>query len=257
MRVPCGYCAKNGGLNQPSPDCENYQSVEKYTCASRVKENAEAIPIFQKHDEASSIQLFYDLYFVANLSSCTINHKIDNSNTLVSYVGFFTLLWFTWFSTIMFDVRFAIDSWFTRLSKACSLGVMTAFALSSVFLPNSDGVNFGHKAKVISLVLMASRLLLVAQYGAILVAAYYRHVDKSVIKAFAMTISTNLVAAFSFLSTYHTEDKHSYGNMGWYVNLASSCECNADGTEVRHQHCGSYCIAHHILLVPSNGLQKQ
>jgi hypothetical protein len=258
MKVPCESCAKNGRLNQPSLDCENYQSLEKYTCAAKVQDSTETIPIFQKHDEASSIQLFYDLFFVANLSSCTLNHKIDSLETLVSYVGFFTLLWFTWFTTIMFDVRFAIDSWFTRLSKACSLGIMTAFAISSVFFGSSDGTNFGHSTQMISIVLMSSRLLLVVQYSAVLLAAYYRHVDKLVIKAFAMTISTHLVAAFSFMSIYYLDSsgKSSYGSPGWYVNLASWYQCNANGAEVCHQHRGSDCLAYHILFVSFNGLQK-
>jgi hypothetical protein len=103
---------------------------------------------------------------------------------------------------------------------------------------------------------MSSRLLLVVQYSAVLLAAYYRHVDKLVIKAFPMTISTNLVAAFSFLSIYYLDSsgKSSYGSPGWYVNLAPLYQCNANGAEVCHQHRGRDCIAYHILFVSFNGL---
>ena len=75
----------------------------------KAAKDRDALPIFQTHNEPSSIQLFYDLFFVANLSACTTNHGIVDSRSLEAYVGFFTLLWFTWFGTIIFDVRFAIE----------------------------------------------------------------------------------------------------------------------------------------------------
>lgn len=37
------------------------------------------LPIFRETEEASSIELFYDLFFVANLSSFTGLHKIDDA----------------------------------------------------------------------------------------------------------------------------------------------------------------------------------
>jgi len=36
-------------------------------------------PIFKEHHEADSIELFYDLFFVANLATFTANHKIENN----------------------------------------------------------------------------------------------------------------------------------------------------------------------------------
>jgi hypothetical protein len=41
------------------------------------EDNAE-IPIFRKHHEASTLELYYDLYFVANLSIFTADHDINN-----------------------------------------------------------------------------------------------------------------------------------------------------------------------------------
>ena len=35
-------------------------------------------PRFKKHHEASSIELFYDLFFVANLATFTANHEIED-----------------------------------------------------------------------------------------------------------------------------------------------------------------------------------
>ena len=36
------------------------------------------IPVFRKHREASSLELYYDLYFVANLTTFTAYHDIEN-----------------------------------------------------------------------------------------------------------------------------------------------------------------------------------
>jgi hypothetical protein len=219
VSVPCEPCAKYNPRNRPSTDCEHHHKLEN-ACAPKAREDAETLPVFKEHDEASTIQLFYDLFFVANLCACTNNHPIEDKASLGSYVGFFTLLWFTWFSTIIFDVRFAIDSWFTRLSKACSFGIMTAFAMSSVFFDTADKAQFGHDAPMISLILMASRLFLVIQYGAIMVASYHRHRDKSVLVPFALTMCTSLVAALVFLGLYRlfqsdSSGKYSYGYFGW------------------------------------------
>lgn len=35
-------------------------------------------PIFRKHHESSTLELFYDLFIVANLTTFTANHKIEN-----------------------------------------------------------------------------------------------------------------------------------------------------------------------------------
>ena len=39
------------------------------------------MPTFREREEASSIELFYDLFFVANLSSFTGVHTIDDANS--------------------------------------------------------------------------------------------------------------------------------------------------------------------------------
>jgi hypothetical protein len=64
-------------------------------------------PVFREHHESSTVELFFDLFFVANLASFTANHEIVDANSLKNYVGFFTLLWFTWLQYSLFDVRFS------------------------------------------------------------------------------------------------------------------------------------------------------
>ena len=83
------------------------------------------LPPFKHHHESSTVELFYDLFFVANLATFTANHEIVDANSLKNYVGFFTILWFTWLETSLFDVRFATDSIFNRVCKAISFGVIS------------------------------------------------------------------------------------------------------------------------------------
>jgi len=43
---------------------------------NRLHRNRSKIPIFKHHTESSTVELFYDLFFVANLSTFTSNHEI-------------------------------------------------------------------------------------------------------------------------------------------------------------------------------------
>ena len=82
---------------------------------------------------------------------------------LKSYVGFFSLLWFTWFQVALYDVRFGHDSVFERVCKAIQFGVMVGLAVEG---PNYDLENFSyHPFRSLSLVLMVSRLVLAIQYA--------------------------------------------------------------------------------------------
>ena len=38
------------------------------------------VPVFKPHREASTIELFYDLFFVANLTVFTKNHEINSGH---------------------------------------------------------------------------------------------------------------------------------------------------------------------------------
>jgi hypothetical protein len=41
------------------------------------------MPIFRKHHEASSLELYYDLYFIANLTTFAAHHDIENLESTV------------------------------------------------------------------------------------------------------------------------------------------------------------------------------
>ncbi len=40
------------------------------------------VPVFKSHHESSTIELFYDLFFVANLTTFTANHEINTSECM-------------------------------------------------------------------------------------------------------------------------------------------------------------------------------
>lgn len=85
-------------------------------------------PAFHRHTEATNAELFYDLFFVANLTVFTTIHEVNDGKTLSQYVGFFALLWFTWYQVSLYDVRFSMDSMAERVCKALQFGVMIGFA---------------------------------------------------------------------------------------------------------------------------------
>ena len=89
----------------------------------------DGLPHFVKHEESTNIELFYDLFFVANLTSFSDVHEVNSSKSLRSYIGFFCILWFTWCQTSLFDIRFVADSWLERIAKAVHLGVMVGLAV--------------------------------------------------------------------------------------------------------------------------------
>lgn len=91
-------------------------------------DTADELPQFIKHEESTNIELFYDLFFVANLTTFSNVHEVNSRKTLTSYMGFFCILWFTWCQTSLFDIRFVADSWTERMAKACHLGIMVGLA---------------------------------------------------------------------------------------------------------------------------------
>lgn len=49
-------------------------------------------PQFRRHTEATNAELFYDLFFVANLTVFTQVHEVNDHYTLAQYVGFFCIM---------------------------------------------------------------------------------------------------------------------------------------------------------------------
>ena len=117
----------NIGAAQQPPDRTNNFRMDD--------DNLDELPEFQRHEEATNMELFYDLFFVANLTTFSTIHEINDIDTLTSYIGFFCILWFTWCQVSSFDVRFVADSVLERIAKAVHMGVMVGMATVG---PNFD-----------------------------------------------------------------------------------------------------------------------
>ncbi|KXS97557.1 hypothetical protein AC578_9778 [Pseudocercospora eumusae] len=117
-----------------------------------------------------SAELLYDLFFLANLTVFTSIHTVNDIPTLKSYVSFFSLLWLTWYQISLYDARFSKNSIIERIFKALQLGAMMGFAACGPQFNNNDLKNEygnligGDPYRGVSLVLMATRLILVCQY---------------------------------------------------------------------------------------------
>ncbi|MCJ1280918.1 hypothetical protein MMC26_000236 [Xylographa opegraphella] len=181
-------------------------------------------PVLKRAHESSTIQLFYDLFFVANLTTFTALHEIDDAETLKSYIAFFAILWFTWFQVALFDVRFSNDSAFERLSKALQFGIMTGFAIvgPNFQLGAMDGTAEGKATfqayQTLSLILMASRLILACQYGAAYV--WLMNFKKAHVPLLAH-IGTLFVAAMIYLGLFFSF-RNNIGETGliaWFITI--------------------------------------
>lgn len=97
---------------------------------------------FSPRHEASTIELFFDLWFVANLSIFTQYHAIVNRYTFWSYIAFFIILWTTWFHVVCFDARFTSDSVWERACKTVHFCTFAMFALVGYkFMPLAKNVD--------------------------------------------------------------------------------------------------------------------
>ncbi|KAF3482612.1 uncharacterized protein GIQ15_05371 [Arthroderma uncinatum] len=176
-------------------------------------------PILKKNHEATTMELFYDLFFVATLAIFHATHEINTSDSVKSYIAFITILWFCWLQAALFDIRFYTDSIVARTAKGLHLGIMTGLAVLSVNFSVTDIVDHPGRFASMCYVLMASRLILVGQYS--IVAWFLRH-HKDTFTAKVLTIGTLFVAAMVFLGlgvsarTLHSPRAH----IAWYIVIA-------------------------------------
>jgi hypothetical protein len=172
------------------------------------------LPAFQRHAEATNVELFFDLckyrylhptsntsltssllVFVANLTTFTSLKEINDSASLRAYIGFFSLLWLTWYSNSLYDVRFTADCIFERCAKALHFGVMVGFAVVGPTWEPGKATSSLQKYQILSFILMFSRLVLAAQYG---VTLYFVRKHKSTILPLSLVIGSTLVASIIF-----------------------------------------------------------
>lgn len=192
----------------------NSKSVQQFESDART-ESALANRIFRKQHEASTLELFFDLFFVANLAIFTARSahtdwqcKFSLSSgqlrrltclALFNYLGFFSILWSTWFHVSMYDVRFYVDSVLTRVFKFITFGIMVSFvgfsSLYSAILNNTTTRAF----QGLAMVLFGSRILLLIQYGTVM--WFVRGFDKTLLPM-GLTMTVYFISAMGFLATY-------------------------------------------------------
>ncbi|MCJ1337622.1 hypothetical protein MMC09_002904 [Bachmanniomyces sp. S44760] len=176
-------------------------------------------PKLKRAHESSVIQLFYDLFFVANLTTFTSAHEINSGQTLSSYLGFFTVLWFTWLQVALFDVRFSQDSAFERFCKALQFGVMTGLAIVGPHYNLEDESNL-KSLKTLSFILMASRLILALQYAVVFWwTKNYKKAHAPILIHVGLLFATAMVylgLAFSFVKGSLIGMN---GHIGWYITM--------------------------------------
>jgi hypothetical protein len=166
---------------------------------------------------ATSSELFYDLFFVANLTTFTSLHEINDNQQLSSYIGFFCILWFTWYQVSLHDLRFSVDSIFERICKALQFGFMVGFAVTGTnFQPHEEQTYYDYFQNL-SLLLMGTRFVLMFQYMAALwFTKEYRRVR---IPLFFIILNC-FVAGIAYLGLYFAfkyESTGPHAYIGWYV----------------------------------------
>ncbi|KAF2736703.1 hypothetical protein EJ04DRAFT_596014 [Polyplosphaeria fusca] len=146
--------------------------------------------IYKRHHEASTIELFYDLFFVANLATDEI--------ALINYLKLFTLLWFTWLSVTLFDVRFSVDCLWNRLCKAVQFGVMTGWVFAGPIFDKYDASDDRRSFKAFALVLAISRFTIALQYIVVLIQG--RHFRQTLVPV-GLSALVYVCSGVAFLTT--------------------------------------------------------
>ncbi|CAO2651043.1 Nn.00g093400.m01.CDS01 [Neocucurbitaria sp. VM-36] len=178
--------------------------------------------VFSQRHEANSIELFFDLFFVANLATFTAYHSITDYDYLLGYIGFFGILWSCWFQITLHDVRFARDSLYERACKVIQFIVFVGLALvGSQFNPASHtGKGNNTNFRILCYTLIISRGLLAIQYLVVLFYTWRARYSKIYLPLGLMVgIYAISMAAFAGMTPAFRAEDHSHRlvYLVWYV----------------------------------------
>ncbi|KAL1644250.1 hypothetical protein SLS58_004530 [Diplodia intermedia] len=179
-------------------------------------------PRFGLRGESNNIELFFDLFLIANLTTFTSTHSITDTSTLVAYIGLFAIIWFTWLQITLHDVRFAMDSGYERVCKVIQFVIFVGFALvGSSFNPGGkehNNTNF----RILCIMLFISRLLLGAQYSVALF--FIRRKVRGLAWPLGLTITCFILCGGAFYSMVPAFSETSGNGLGiyyvWYIIIA-------------------------------------
>ncbi|KAG8721009.1 hypothetical protein FRC08_016319 [Ceratobasidium sp. 394] len=169
------------------------------------------------------LNLFYDLAWTASFASLTSNNKFKQPWDSVSYIVFFTIMWWMWTAQVFYSVDFYTDDWFHLIVVFLQLiifGVLAAttrgFDVSTYILHSPGSTEWEDTAietitpeqysnervaevslVAISIILALSRLLLLVQHIRVAIYAKFTHRSKRyplrlLLVPIAMAISTAL-----------------------------------------------------------------
>jgi low temperature requirement protein LtrA len=199
--------ADHRALSVDSSDIEAYKPVDtsglahadtSYTTHVPFANNTDyelQTPAFHRHAESKTAELFYDLFFVANLTTFTSVLEINDRNSLTAYIGFFALLWLTWYQVSLYDISFSSDSVFERVAKAIHFGVMVGFAVIGPQWKPGQEIEEYKIYKAFGLIPMVSRITLFLQYA---VTLFYTRKYRKTIIPLGLIIASTLTAAILY-----------------------------------------------------------
>ncbi|KAH1616266.1 hypothetical protein KXV58_001601 [Aspergillus fumigatus] len=187
--------------------------------ATPIDERDGESPHFCRHSDATPIELFFDLFFVANLSSFTATHEINNVEGLGAYIGFLGVIWFTWLQITLFDIRFARDSVFERICKAAQLAAMVGFASAGTRFTTQIRDENVWAFQSLSLLLGGSRVLLAVQYAVniCLIHERMRPAARGLSIIVAALLASSLVYFGMYFAFQEDHGIHSYIWTVWFM----------------------------------------
>lgn len=89
-------------------------SLQQHPQADVQEREYSDVPEFQRHAEATNSEVFFDLFFAADLTVFSDAHDLTDLTALSGYIAYFCVLWLTWALIGLYDVRFVTDSIFGR-----------------------------------------------------------------------------------------------------------------------------------------------
>ncbi|KAK5058878.1 hypothetical protein LTR84_011142 [Exophiala bonariae] len=130
-------------------------------CAQLTEDNL----LSQYLRNVNTIDLFHDLLILVSLVTVTSKSEIVDTGSLNAYICFFTLLWFTWLQSVVFDIRFSTETMLHFAHKAVSCAMMAMFVVYAVTYDMISVKSTADGPRALSLVLMVSRATLALQYS--------------------------------------------------------------------------------------------
>ncbi|KJZ70310.1 hypothetical protein HIM_10317 [Hirsutella minnesotensis 3608] len=171
------------------------------------------VPELQKHEEPTLLEIFFDLFFAANFNAFINTQKVTEHARFKAFIGYFFLLWATWFLVTLFDVRYVADSIFSRATRAIQLGVLVGFVVVAPKFNPTD--QEAETMRAMSIILAVSRACLALEYGSTL--WHLRSFKKTRVPLY-LQIGIHLVASAIYLGiTFRFKyDRRSRVYIAWY-----------------------------------------